>query len=100
MIKETDSLLYQCFKVRYFPQSTFLDAVESPNSSFVWISIMAAPPILKSDHCWRVGNGSSIRVLRDKWIPNHPTNKIIHQPNGNFDDWLVSDQIDHDLHSW
>ena len=100
MILETDSLLYQCFKARYFPQSTFLDAVESPNSSFVWRSIMAALPILKSGYCWRVGNGSSIRVLGDKWIPNQPTNKIIHPANGDINDWLVSDQIDHDLHSW
>ena len=23
---------------------------------------------------WRVGNGHSIRVIGDKWIPNYPTN--------------------------
>lgn len=100
MIQEIDSLLYRCFKARYFPRTTFLDAVESPNSSFVWRSIMAALQILKSGYCWRVGNGSSIQVLGDKWIPNQPTNKIIHPANGDIDDWLVSDQFDNDLHSW
>ena len=25
-----------------------------------------------------VGDGSEIRVLKDKWIPNYPTNKVLH----------------------
>ena len=61
---------------------------------------MAALPILKSGHCWIVGNGCSIRVQGDRWIPNHPTNKIMHPPNDDVEDWVVSDLIDHDLHAW
>ena len=48
LIHEKDSLLYKCFKAQYFPQCQFLDATLSPNSSFVWRSILAAMPILKS----------------------------------------------------
>ena len=100
MILEIDSFLYRCFKARYFPRTTFLEAVESPNSSFVWKSNMATLPILKLGHCWRVGNGCSIRVQGDKWIPNHPTNKIMHPPNDDIEDRVVSDLIGHDLHAW
>ena len=61
---------------------------------------METLPILKSGHCYRVGNGCSIRVQGDKWIPNYPTNKIMHLPNDDVEDWVVSDLIDHDLHAW
>ena len=61
---------------------------------------MATLPILKSGHGWRVGNGSSISVQKDRWIPNHPINKILHPANGDIDDWLVSELINTDLHVW
>ena len=98
MIQSTDSMLYQCFEARDFPHSSFLDAVESPNCSYVWKSLMAALPILNSGHCWRVGNGSSISVIRDRWIPNHSTNKILHPVNENIDEWVVLDLINPELH--
>ena len=36
---------------------------------------MAALPILRLGHCWQVGDGLSINVYRDRWIPEYPTNK-------------------------
>ena len=78
MLQGNDSLLYKCFKARYFPRSSFLDAKESPSCSYVWRSLMVALPTLRSGYCWRVGNGSSISVVGDRWIPNHPTNTVIH----------------------
>lgn len=69
LLQQKDSLLYKCFSALYFPRSHFLDAVELPNCSYVWRSIMAALPILKAGCCWRVGDGASIKILVDKWIP-------------------------------
>lgn len=48
LLQEDDSLLYRCFKARYFLWSNFLNTVESPNCSFVWRSIVVALPILKT----------------------------------------------------
>ena len=56
-MQEKESLLYKCFLARYFPRSHFLDAVESPNCSYVWRSMEVALPILKAGCCWRVGDG-------------------------------------------
>ena len=61
---------------------------------------MAPQPILLSGHCWRVGNGLSINVLKDKWIPNYPTNKILHPVHGDVTDMLVADMINLNLHIW
>ena len=81
-----ESLVYRCFKARYFPRCSFLDAVDSPNSSYVWKSILVGQLVLKKGICWRVSDGASIRPLRDKWIPNYPSNMVLfHQlrSNGN-----------------
>ena len=100
LIQEHDSLMYQCFKARYFPRSQFLEALDSPNSSYVWKSIMTAKPILKKGCCWRVGDGVEIKVISDKWIPNHPTNGVVHPPDEIGRDWHVSELIDPDLKWW
>ena len=95
-----DSLLYRCFKTKYFPRCTFLEAADRPRSSYVWKSLIAAQPILRKGCCWRVGSGSSIRVLSDKWLPHHPSNKILTPSNEVGEDWLVSELIDWNISQW
>ncbi|KAL0012535.1 hypothetical protein SO802_007643 [Lithocarpus litseifolius] len=72
----------------------------STNSSYVWKSLMATMPILKQGSCWRVGNGASISVMRDKWIVNHPTCKVLHPLEEQEWEWRVSDMIDPNLRCW
>ena len=45
---------------------------------------MAAMPILQSGHCWRVGNGVLINALKDKWLPNFPTNMVLNPIQNNW----------------
>ena len=100
MIQGNESLLHKCFKARYFPQSSFLDAKESSGCSYVWRSLVAALPILKASHCWRIGNGSSIRVLGDRWIPNYPTNKVLHPNHDLLGEKAVSELINPEINVW
>ena len=100
MIQGNDSLLHKCFKARYFPRSSFLDAKESSGCSYIWRSLVAALPILKAGNCWRVGNGSSIRVLGDSWIPNYPTNKVLHPNHDLLGEMVVSDLINPEINVW
>ena len=93
-------MFYRCFKVKYFPWCNFLEAGDVPNSSYVWKSIMVAQLILKKGSCWRVGDGSGIRVLKDKWIPNHPTNRVLHPLGDEEREWRVSELIDWSLKVW
>ena len=83
MVQGNESLLYQCFKARCFPRSTFIEAKESSNCLYVWRSLMAAQPILQSDHYWRVGNGTSINALKDWWLPNFLTKKVLNSVQEN-----------------
>ena len=77
-----------------------MEATDALNSSFVWKILLVAQPILKKRCCWRVGDGSSIWVTQDRWIPNYPTNKILHPPLAEEQDWRVSDLINWETHDW
>ena len=77
-----------------------MDAQDVHNSSYVWKSILAAQPILKQDCCWSVGNGSAIWVLKDKWILNHPTNRVLHPPLEEEWEWRVNELIDWNYSVW
>lgn len=95
-----DLLLFRCFKAKYFPRCGFLDALNVPNSSYVWKSILAAQGILERGYCWRVGGGSAIWVTKDRWIPQHPTNKVIHTvPNEEWE-WRVVELFDWSTNTW
>ena len=74
--------------------------MDCQNSSYVWKSLLAAQPILKKGCYWRVGNGASIRVLKDCWLPNHPTKKILFPPEEEIWEWRVSDLVDWQTHQW
>ncbi|KAL0008826.1 hypothetical protein SO802_010328 [Lithocarpus litseifolius] len=61
---------------------------------------MAAQPILQSSHCWRVGNGTSINALKDRRLPNFPTNKVLNLVQENRGELMVSDLINLELNIW
>ena len=61
---------------------------------------MVAKPTLNKGCCWRVGDGVDIKVLSNKWIPNHPTNGVIHPSDEIGRDWYVSKLIDPYLKWW
>nr|XP_023894814.1 uncharacterized protein LOC112006735 [Quercus suber] len=100
LLQNQESLVFKCLKARYFPCCSFMEAVDSPTSSYIWKSIMAAQPVLKKRCCWMVGDGTSIRVMSDSWIPNHPTNKILIHPVEEEWEWRVSDLMEPELRCW
>ena len=55
---------------------------------------------MKKGCCWRVGDGTSIRVTQDRWIPHYPTNKILHLPMKEEWEWRVTELIDCTTHEW
>lgn len=100
LLKEPGSLLHRCLKACYFPRCSFLEASDRQNSPYTWKSIIAAKSILTTGTCWRVGNGDSIRICCDNWLPHHPSKKVL-QPLPSTDrEMTVSDLIDFDVHGW
>lgn len=49
---------------------SFLEASVGSNPSFVWRSLMVTQDLIKSRIRWRIGDGASVRLFSDSWLPN------------------------------
>ena len=64
-----DSLFYSVFKVKFFPSCSIMEANSSSKGSFAWKSIIQATRVVEMGLVWRVGDGMSIKIRGDKWLP-------------------------------
>jgi ribonuclease HI len=99
LMMNPDTLCARVLKGRYYPDSDFLHATVPRNSSATWRGIVAGREALQQGLIKRIGDGVSVSVWRDKWIPGCRTL----QPSahiGTDEIALVSDLIDHDTGSW
>ena len=68
LLHDTDSLFYKVFKTKYFPNYSLFEA-KSSSDSFAWKSILWARNLVKKRARWKVGDGQSIRIFQDAWLP-------------------------------
>lgn len=90
----TNTLVHRVFKVRYFPNGDFISAELGHRPSYGWRRILSAQSIVQRGYRWQVGNGESLRVWHDKWLPTPSTFKITSPPVGSPLDVRVSTLID------
>ena len=74
LLHNKDSLLHRVFKSKIFPNCSFMEAPDSPSGSYAWRSILKGREVLVKRARWRVGDGESIKVWDDPWLPSleHP----------------------------
>ncbi|XP_042969199.1 uncharacterized protein LOC122301911 [Carya illinoinensis] len=70
LLRNDDSLLYKVYKAKYFPNSSLFEAKAGASSSYVWNGIWEALDCLRKVCRWRVGNGQTIRIFKDPWLPD------------------------------
>lgn len=71
LIQSPDSLCARMMNAKYYPRGHIIDTVFTGNASPTWRAVEHGLELLKKGIIWRVGNGDSIRIWRDNWIP-HP----------------------------
>ena len=76
----SNSLVHRVLKARYFPNTDFLHAELGTKPSFAWRSILAAQTVVQSGYHWQVGNGKSIGVWMDRWLPRPSTFRVLTPP--------------------
>jgi hypothetical protein len=64
-----NSLCARVLRARYYKNGDFLEASCPKQASFTWRSIIFGRDLLKEGLIWRIGDGSDIRVMADRWIP-------------------------------
>ncbi|KAL0010668.1 hypothetical protein SO802_005776 [Lithocarpus litseifolius] len=96
----THSLVHRVFKARYFMNGDFLHAELGRQPSYAWRSIMAAKHIVHAGHRWQVGDGTTVRIWKDRWIPKPSTFCPISQQNTLPLESTISELIDEDTGEW
>lgn len=76
LLHHQDSLAARVMKEKYYLQQEFLSASLGASPSYAWHSILNSRPLLKEGLIWRVGDGKSIRIWRDKWLPSPVTHMV------------------------
>jgi hypothetical protein len=95
-----DSLLARCFKAKYFPNSSILKASIGCNPSFAWRSIHTSIMVITKGSCWRIGNGKSINIWNDNWLPFQSNFKPYTKAPAQTTLSHVNDLIDSNTNDW
>jgi hypothetical protein len=76
LLTRPHALCAQVLKAKYYPNGDLLIAGPKSGSSFTWQSIVSSLQTFKRGHIWRVGNGRSINIWKDHWVPGNMSRKI------------------------
>lgn len=82
LLIKPDTLCGQVLKAKYFPEGNVLQAILKDEISYTWRSILKGVELLKDGIIWRVGNGESIKIWEDPWIPQGVTRRPITRRDG------------------
>jgi hypothetical protein len=93
LLSNPDSLCERLLKARYYPNGRLEDTVFPAGASTTWQGVQHGLELLKRGLIWRVGNGESIRIWRDSWIPRNGEGKPV-TPQGRSRLRRVADLVD------
>jgi hypothetical protein len=100
IVQDPNSLVSQVLKAKYFPQGSFLLSEVGTRPSFVWRSLLSAKELLMEGLVWRIGDGKSIKIWQDKWLPTPISFSVQSPPRFVPDDSSVLVLIDSKLCGW
>ncbi|CAL1413360.1 unnamed protein product [Linum trigynum] len=100
VLMNPDSTLASLYRARYHPHTSFLEATPGPRPSWAWQGMLAGRDLLIRGLRWRIGDGTTVQVLADKWLPSNPPSIPLLQPHINFCPVLVSELICPFSRSW
>ncbi|XP_059436328.1 uncharacterized protein LOC132169286 [Corylus avellana] len=100
LVHDPTSFVAQILQAKYCKNKTFLESNLGNMPSFAWRSIWGAKKLLEAGLIWRVGNGHSINIWGDRWLPT-PTTHMIQSPHSVLHhNAKVKELIDDDTQWW
>ncbi|XP_040987788.1 uncharacterized protein LOC121235507 [Juglans microcarpa x Juglans regia] len=82
ILKDPSSLVARIFKEKYFKDTSILEASLGKFPSFIWRSVWSTLGVIRRGMRWRVGNGESISIWGQKWLPKTMTGCVQTPVNG------------------
>ena len=95
-----DSLMAHIMKAKYYPNCSVLEAKLGNKLSFAWRSMHSFGGLIKEGLVWKVGNGQSIRIRDEKWLPIPIMYKVQSPLTTIHEGARVCELIDQDTHWW
>uniref|UniRef100_A0A453KYM4 Reverse transcriptase domain-containing protein n=2 Tax=Aegilops tauschii subsp. strangulata TaxID=200361 RepID=A0A453KYM4_AEGTS len=99
MLQSPASLCAQVFVAKYYPNQNLLQARPRDGISYSWRSILKGVQVLQSGIIWRVGDGCTINIWSDPWLPRGISRSVTSQ-QGSHVITKVSDLIDSTSGTW
>ena len=99
LVKDKNSLFFQVFKAKYFPTRSIF-AASATKGSYTWQSILKARKVISMGMQWRLGDGKSIDIYNDNWLPRKGPAKIISPHVPILQGALVVALINSDTRKW
>ena len=100
LLQFPDLLVAKIFKEKYYPHGSFLDSTLGRQPSYAWRSIYNAKNLLTKGLLWRVGDGTSIKIWTDRWLPTVGSHKVESPVNVLSTDARVCDLLDTNTNWW
>ncbi len=63
--------------IKILPGGTILEASCMRKGSNAWQSIIGARDFILRGACWRVGDGKTIKVWKNRWLPENHHRKVL-----------------------
>lgn len=79
LVQQPESLVAQIMMAKYYPHGSFLQSRLGNNPSYAWRSLWNSKELLQSGLIWRVGDGKSINIWGDRWLPT-PSSYLVQSP--------------------
>jgi hypothetical protein len=100
LMQYPESLAAKIIKAKYFFNGSFMSANLGNRPSYAWRSIMAGRELFEKGIMWRIGNGKSVWVRGDKWIPT-PVSFTTQSASPNIGaEAMVADLLELDSMHW
>ena len=99
LLKDKNSLFFRVFKAKYFPTGSIFEA-SATKGSYTWQSILKAQKMISMGMQWRLGDGKSIDIYNDNWLPRKGSAKIVSPHVPTLQGALVAGLINSDTRTW
>ena len=76
LVQNPGSLAHRVLKVKYFLESNFMEAQLGKKPLYTWRSLVAVREVLDRGLRWNIGNGQSVRIWADRWLPTPNSFKV------------------------
>lgn len=99
LLQAPDSFCARVLRAKYYPSGDVLSAEPVVGMSYVWRSILKGLEVLKEGIIWRIGDGATVKIWEDPWIPRGVTRRPVSHQGANLLT-RVSELMDPNTGSW